>query len=101
MPRSAEDQVADPASIVKRRRQTANASAAFAAKFETSEQRTAHFKELARRSAERRVVLSGAEAAALRDAYTLLRRFAERALPGPDDAPNIRAERARREGDRR
>ena len=86
MPRSAEDQDTDPAAVVKRRRQTANASAAFAAKFQTPEDEREHFRELARRSAERRVVLSGEEAAALRDAYAALRRVAERALSSPDDA---------------
>ncbi len=87
MPRSAVDQDSDPAALAKRRRQTVNAIAAFAARFETPEQRSADYKELARRSAERRVVLSGGEASALRDAYALLCCIAERAVPGPDDAP--------------
>ena len=68
-------------------RRTRAARDALAGKFESPEQKSEHYRALARRSAEQRVTLRADEAAALRDAYALLRRIAERALPGPDDAP--------------
>ena len=58
-------------------RQTLNGRQALADRFPTPEARTQHYRELGRRSAERRVVLSGDEAEALRDTYRLLRTIAE------------------------
>ena len=65
----------------RRQRQTQAARQALAECFPTPEAKSEHYRRLGRRSAERRVVLSGDEAAALADAYELLGRIAARARP--------------------
>ena len=59
-------------------RRTLAARQAFAAKFETPEQKSEHYRQLARRSNDGRIVLSGDEAAALGDAYALLAKIVAR-----------------------
>ena len=54
-------------------RRTLPARQALAAKFASPAEKTEYFRDLARRSHERRLVLSGDDAAALLAAYTLLR----------------------------
>lgn len=67
-----------------RQRQTANGRRAFLDQFPSEEAKREHFRELARRSAAGRVVLSADEAAALGEAYELLGRIAARTkLPTP------------------
>jgi hypothetical protein len=61
-----------------RQRQTANARAAFVERFPTEQDKSAHFRELAKRSHASRVVLSGDDAESLRSAYALLQRIFER-----------------------
>jgi hypothetical protein len=61
--------------------QTQRAREAFAAKFSTPEERTEYFREMGRRSAERRrgsITLLPEEAEALSGAYDVLRKIAER-----------------------
>ena len=58
---------------------TRSARQALAAKFSTPEERSEYFRDLARRSHERRLTLSGDEAAALVGAYDLLRSVVGRA----------------------
>jgi hypothetical protein len=77
-----------PDALSDRKRQTRNGRHALAERFPSAEARTEHYRTLGRRSAERRVVLSGDEAAALVDAYSLLSRIAERARTKLGDAPN-------------
>jgi hypothetical protein len=67
-------------------RRTFPARQALAAKFATPEAKSEHFRRLARRSHERRLTLSGEEAAAVLGAYELLRRIAERAQKEAVDA---------------
>ena len=74
-----------PETLTARQRQTLNGRRALADRFPTPEARTQHYRELGRRSAERRLVLSGNEAVALRDAYALLRTIAER-IPDSTEA---------------
>lgn len=74
-----------PEPITARQRQTLNGRLALADRFPTPEARTQHYRELGRRSAERRVVLSGDEAAALRAAYRLLGEIAAR-IPDPSES---------------
>ena len=76
-----------PETLTARQRQTLNGRQALADRFPTPEARTQHYRELGRRSAERRVVLSGDEAAALRDAYRLLRTIADRLPDHSESAP--------------
>lgn len=64
--------------LTPRQRQTLAGRQAFAAKFPTSEARSEHFRALAARANAGRVVLSGDEAAALRDACRLLSTIADR-----------------------
>ena len=77
-----------PETFTARQRQTLNGRQALAEQFPSPEARTEHYRALGRRSAERRVVLSGDEAAALVDAYSLLSRIAERARVKLGDLPN-------------
>jgi hypothetical protein len=64
----------------------AHARAALAAKhFPTPEAKSAYFQRLGRLSNAGRVVLRAEEAAALRDAYALLRTIADR-LPDPSES---------------
>jgi hypothetical protein len=65
-------------------RRTLPARQALAGKFASPEEKTAYFRNLAQRSHERRLVLSGDDAAALLAAYTLLRQIAERARHSAD-----------------
>ena len=74
--------------LANRRRETLPARQALAARFASPSEKSDHFRELARKSHERRITLSGAEAAALVDAYSLLSRIAERARVKIGDAPN-------------
>jgi hypothetical protein len=60
-------------------RRTLPARQALTAKFASTAEKTEYFRDLARRSHERRLVLSGDEAEAVVAAYTLLRQIAERA----------------------
>ena len=71
-------------------RRTLPARQALAAKFASTAEKTEYFRELAQRSHERRLVLSGDDAAALLAAYTLLRQIAERdqATTGPPSNPH-------------
>ncbi len=59
-------------------RQTLAARQAFSERFTTPEARSAYFRELGRRSAAGRVVLSASEAATLAGAYEILGQIAER-----------------------
>jgi hypothetical protein len=59
-------------------RRTLPARQAQAAKFLDPEQKSRHFRELARRSHERRLTLSGDEAAMLAHVSDVLRRIVER-----------------------
>jgi hypothetical protein len=70
-------------------RRTLPARQALAGKFASPEEKTAYFRNLAQRSHERRLVLSGDDAAVLLAAYTLLRQIAERAqsTTGPPTNP--------------
>jgi hypothetical protein len=68
-----------PQTLTPRQRQTLAGRRALADQFSSPEARTEHYRALGRRSAERRVVLSGDEAKALSEAYALLGRIAERA----------------------
>jgi len=77
-----------PETLTARQRQTLNGRQALAEQFPSTEARTEHYRALGRRSAERRFVLSGDEAAALVDAYSLLSRIAERARVKLGDLPN-------------
>ena len=67
-----------PEILSDRQRQTLNGRQALAEQFPSPEARAQHYRALGRRSAERRVVLSGDEATALAAAYSLLGRVAER-----------------------
>jgi hypothetical protein len=77
-----------PETLTLRQRQTLPGRRALAEQFPSPEARTEHYRALGRRSAERRITLSGDEAAALVDAYSLLSRIAERARMKLGDAPN-------------
>ncbi len=74
--------------LTDRQRQTLPARQALNAKFETPQQRSDHFRELGRKSAEGRILLSADESAALVSAYDLLTRIAERARLKLATAPN-------------
>ena len=67
-----------PEPLTPGQRRTLRAREALAAKFSTPEEKSAYYRELARRSNDGRVVLSGDEAAALGDAYALLGRIVAR-----------------------
>lgn len=58
--------------LTPRQRQTLAGRQALAAKFETPEQKSEHYRHMAERSNAGRVVLSGDEASAIADAYSLL-----------------------------
>jgi hypothetical protein len=70
--------MSDPGTLTTRQRQTANGRRALLDKLATTEDRSEHFRDLARRSAGSRRVLSGDEAAALDAAYALLGKVAAR-----------------------
>jgi hypothetical protein len=74
--------------LADRQKQTLPARQALAERFTSPQEKTDFYRELGRRSADTRVVLSGDEAAALVDAYSLLSRIAERARMKLGDAPN-------------
>jgi hypothetical protein len=59
-------------------RRTLKAREALARKFATPEQKTEHYRAMAEKANAGRVVLSGDEATALRDAYRLLASIAAR-----------------------
>ena len=73
-----------PEPLTPAQRRTLPGRQAHAAKFASTAEKTEYFRDLARRSHERRVVLSGDEAAAVLAAYTLLRSIAERAHRSTD-----------------
>jgi len=81
-------------------RRTAPARAALAAKFKTPEEKSAHYRELARRSNDGRVVLSAADAAALGSAYCLLARIAANLPAPPTPLPRSGDDRRDSEPDR-
>jgi hypothetical protein len=66
-------------------KRTQRAREVFAERFASPEERTAFYRELGRHSAQGRIILSGEAAAALRDAYALLRSIAPK-LAEPDEA---------------
>jgi hypothetical protein len=63
-------------------RRTLPARQALAAKFSSPQEKSEHFRGLARRSHERRLTLSGDEASALLHFHGLLGRIVERTQPG-------------------
>ena len=65
--------------LASRQRQTANGRRAFLDKFPSPEARSEHFRNLARRAAGSRVVLSAADAAVLITAHELIGRVADKA----------------------
>ena len=65
--------------LTPRQRQTLAGRQALAAKFSTPEEKSEHYRRLARRSNEGRLVLSGDEADALSRAYRLLGEIVGRA----------------------
>ena len=65
-------------SLSPAQRRTLPARQALAARFRTPEERSEYFRELARRSHERRLTLSGDEAATLAQISDFLRRLVER-----------------------
>lgn len=82
------------ATLTRRRQQTQKAREAYAARFTSPEEKAAHYRELGRRAADRRLVLSGDEADVLNDvtealgeAYGLLRRIARRARSSDNTPP--------------
>jgi hypothetical protein len=78
-----------------RQRQTANGRRAFLDTLPTPETRSEHFRDLGRRSAEGRVVLSADEADALGAAYSLLTKIAQRGkIPTPPTDPTRGGDRA-------
>jgi hypothetical protein len=59
-----------------RQRQTLAARQAFANRFTSPEEREAYYRNLGQRSAEGRIILTGEQADALRQAYAFLRTIA-------------------------
>lgn len=76
----------DVLSVAQRR--TLPARDALARKFDSPEEKRQHYRAMAEKANAGRVVLSGDEAAALVDAYSLLARIAERARRKLASAPN-------------
>src|SRR5215218_7907839 len=71
------------ATLSQRQRQTERAREAFASRFSSPEEKKRYFAELGRKGAGSRIVLTGEEAAALRESYALLSRIAERGKLAP------------------
>ena len=71
-----------------RRQQTLNGRNVFNSRFCTASEKSEHFRQLSRKSAESRIVLSADEAEALRGAYALLTRIAEHGKLTPPVSPN-------------
>jgi hypothetical protein len=69
-------------------RRTLPARQALAAKFSSPEEKSAHFRSLARLSHQSRIILSGDEATTLAQLADLLRRIVDRDPPqhGPSEA---------------
>jgi hypothetical protein len=67
-----------PETLTPAQRRTLPARQALEAKFASPVEKTEYFRDLARRSHERRLTLSGDEASAVLAAYTLLGSIAER-----------------------
>jgi hypothetical protein len=67
-------------------RRTLPARQALEAKFASTAEKTEYFRDLARRSHERRLILSGDDATAVLTAYTLLRSIAERVQHSADSS---------------
>jgi hypothetical protein len=65
-------------SLNPNQRRTLSARQALASKFVTPEEKSAHYRDMARRANEGRVVLNASEAEALGQAYALLGRIAQR-----------------------
>ena len=74
-----------PELLTARQRQTRPGRKALVEQFPTPEAKSQHYRALGRRSAERRLVLSADERAALVGAYELLARIAERARLNNDE----------------
>ena len=74
-----------PDVLTPNQRRTLPARRALAAKFATAEERSQHYRAMAERANAGRVVLSAEQAAALAEAYTVLRTVADR-LPDPTPA---------------
>jgi hypothetical protein len=72
-----------PDVLAPRQRQTQNARAALARKFDNPESKSTYYRDLGRKAAESRIVLNASEAEALRGAYALLTRIAERGKLAP------------------
>jgi hypothetical protein len=66
-------------------RRTRRAREVFAAKFPTPEARSEHYRQMAEKANAGRVVLRAEDAEALRDAYALLTKIADR-LPDSTEA---------------
>ena len=77
--------MAEPLTPAQRR--TLPARQALAAKFSSPEAKSAHFRSLAHRSHERRLTLSGDEAAALEHIYRLLGGIVDRTQQGKAAGP--------------
>lgn len=77
--------------LTPRQRQTLPGRQALAAKFSTPEAKSEHYRALARRSNEGRLVLSGDEADALVGAYRLLGEIAGRVTARPPIPPKNEA----------
>ena len=82
------------AALTRRQQQTQKAREAYAARLTSLDEKAAHYRELGRRAADRRLVLSGDEADALNgvtealgEAYELLRRIAQRARSSANALP--------------
>ena len=71
--------------LTEAQRRTLPAREALARRFPTPEAKSKHYRQIGERGNAGRVVLRAEEAAALRDAYTLLRTIADR-LPDPSES---------------
>ena len=74
--------------LTEGQKRTMAARRALAQGFSSPAERREFYRQLGRKSSRGRVLLSGDEAAALVDAYSLLGRIAERARIKLGDAPN-------------
>jgi hypothetical protein len=70
--------MADTAPLSSGQRRTAAARRALAERFPDAESKSEHYRDLGRKAAAERIVLSGEDADALRAAYALLDRIARR-----------------------
>jgi len=82
-------------SLTPAQRRTQLARQAFDAKFDSPEAKSEYFRDLAQRSHERRLTLSGDEAAAIAAAYALLSQIAARAQDTIDKSDRSKKSAAR------